>query len=160
MNKMDAAKLLELITLSYPNAYRGMDDDWKKATINMWQMSFPDMPYPIMEQAFNHFRMVSKFPPTVAEMVEELKKIYFQAMEGALVHKGLGNQEAVEQYRLVMAYTARFKDTDNLGGLKLGSLIGRIGGADDVKRLGASGDRMDREDRLSLVDAGGWGSPQ
>ena len=41
----------------------------------MWQMSFPDVPYPIMEQAFNHFRMASKFPPTVAEMVEELKKV-------------------------------------------------------------------------------------
>ena len=41
MNKVEAAKLLELITLSYPNAYRGMEDAWKKATINMWQMSFP-----------------------------------------------------------------------------------------------------------------------
>lgn len=154
MNKVEAAKLLELITLSYPNAYRGMEDAWKKATINMWQMSFPDMPYPIMEQAFNHYRMTSKFPPTVAEMVEELKHIYFQATEGALIHKGLGNQEAVEQYRLVMAYTARYKDTDNLGGLNIGSLQGRIGGGDDVRRLGASRNRLDREDRLSLLDAG------
>lgn len=154
MNKVEAAKLLELITLSYPNAYRGMEDAWKKATINMWHMSFPDVPYPIMEQAFNHFRMVSKFPPTVAEMVEELKRIYNQAVEGALVNKSLDNLEAVAQYRLVMTYTARFKDTDNLGGLNLGSLMGRIGGADDVQRLGASRDRLDRENRLSLMDAG------
>ena len=154
MNKVEAAKLLELITLSYPNAYRGMEDAWKKATINMWHMSFPDVPYPIMEQAFNHFRMVSKFPPTVAERVEELKRIYNQAVEGALVHKSLGNEEAVQQYRLVMAYTARYKDTENLGGLNMGSLLGRIGGADDVQRLGASRDRLDRENRLSLLDAG------
>lgn len=127
MNKVEAAKLLELITLSYPNAYRGMADDWKKATINMWHMSFPDVPYPIMEQAFNHFRMVSKFPPTVAEMVEELKHIYNQAVEGALIQKGLGNQEMVDQYRLVMACTARYKDTDNLGGLNISSLP-RLGG--------------------------------
>ena len=148
MNKVEAAKLLELITLSYPNAYRGMEDAWKKATINMWQMSFPDVPYPIMEQAFNHFRMVSKFPPTVAEMVEELKRIYNQAVEGALLSKSMDNLEAVAQYRLVMTYTARFKDTDSLGGLNLGSIIGRIGGESDVQRLGASRGYLCDSDRL------------
>ena len=148
MNKVEAAMLLELITLSYPNAYRGMEDAWKKATINMWHMSFPDVPYPIMEQAFNHFRMTSKFPPTVAEMVEELKSIYFQATEGALVSKSMGNLEAVAQYRLVMTYTARFKDTSNLGGLNVGSLMGRIGGESNVERLGAPGGYLCDSDRV------------
>ena len=128
MNKQEAAKLLSLIKLSYPTAYRDIDRDTANATVNMWQMSFPDMPYPIMEQAFNHYRMTHKFPPTVAEMVEELKNIYHQAVEGALVHKSLGNQEAVDQYRLVMAYTARYQKADDLGGLNIGSLQGRIGG--------------------------------
>ena len=128
MNKQEAVKLLALIKIAYPTAYRDMDDASKKATVNMWQMSFPDVPYPIMESAFNHFRMVSKFPPTVAEMVEELRRTYFEATEAALVHKGLGNQEAVDQYRLVMAYTARYKDDSNLGGLSIGSLPRMLGG--------------------------------
>ena len=127
MDKFDAAKLLELIVLSYPTAYRGMEDKWKIATINMWQMSFPDVPYPIMEQAFNHFRMVSKFPPTVAEMVEELRHIYFKATEEALVCKALGDEEGVRQYRAVMAYTSRYKDDKNLGGLNIKALP-RLGG--------------------------------
>ena len=152
MNKQESAKLLSLIKLSYPTAYRDIDRDTANATVNMWQMSFPDIPYAIMEQAFNHYRMVSKFPPTVAEMVEELKGIYNQAVEGALIYKGLGDQEMVNQYRLVMAYTARYKDNDNLGGLNIGSLQGRIGGE---AYAGASGNWMDREDRLSLMDAGG-----
>ena len=59
MNKQEAVKLLALIKVAYPTAYRDMDDATKKATVSMWQMSFPDIPYPIMEQAFNHFRMVS-----------------------------------------------------------------------------------------------------
>lgn len=139
MNKADAAKLLDLIVLSYPSAYRGMNDGWKIATVNMWYMSFPDMPYPIMEQAFNHFRMVSKFPPTVAEMVEELRNIYNQAVEGALLQKSLGNQEMVDKYRLVMAYTARYKDTDNLGGLNI-STIPQLGGGDYVGLPGTPGD--------------------
>lgn len=128
MNKQEAVKLLALIKIAYPTAYRDMDDESKKATVNMWQMSFPDVPYPIMEQAFNHFRMVSKFPPTVADIVEALRHIYYHATEGALLHKGLGNQEAVDQYRLVMAYTERYKDTDNLGGLDIGRLPKLLGG--------------------------------
>ena len=151
MNKQEATKLLALIKIAYPTAYRDMDEASKKATVNMWQMSFADMPYPIMEQAFSHFRMVSKFPPTVAEMVEELKHIHNQAVEGALINKSMGNQEMVAQYRLVMAYTARYKD-GNLGGPNIGALVGRIGGG-DYERLGTSGDRLDRAHRLPQLDA-------
>ena len=128
MNKQEAVKLLALIKVAYPTAYRDMDDASKKATVNMWQMSFPDVPYGIMEQAFNHFRMVSKFPPTVAEMVEELKRIHFEATEGAFIHKVLEDWETVDKYRLVMGYTARYKDDRNIGGLNIGSLQKMLGG--------------------------------
>lgn len=153
MNKQEATKLLALIKIAYPTAYRDMDEASKKATVNMWQMSFADMPYPIMEQAFSHFRMVSKFPPTVAEMVEELKHIHNQAVEGALISKTMGDQERLAQFRLVMDYTARYKDSDNLGGLMIGNLIGRIGG-EGYERLGASGDHLGIADRVSELDAG------
>ena len=151
MNKQEAVKLLALIKLSYPTAYRDMDDASKKATVSMWQMSFPDVPYPIMEQAFNHFRMVSKYPPTVAEMVEELRHIYYEATENALVCKSIGNQDLVDQYRLVMAYTARYKDTDNLGGLNI-DCVQKLNGGEQY--AGTSRDRLDRADRLPFLDAG------
>ena len=140
MNKQEATQLLALIKVAYPTAYRDMDVASKKATVNMWQMSFPDVPYPIMEQAFNHFRMVSKFPPTVAEMVEELKQIHFHATECALIHKSLGDDEAVKHYSAIMGFTARYKDTSSIG-LQLGGLPNLLtGGERDVKRLGTSGD--------------------
>ena len=128
MTKKEAAMLLNLIKLSYPTAYRDMDDEWKVATINMWASSFADCPYPIIEQAFNHYRMTHKFPPTVAEMVEELQHLHYEATELALIHKGLGNQDKVEQYRIVMGYTSRYTKKDTLGGLNIDSLQGRIGG--------------------------------
>ena len=128
MTKKEAAMLLELIKLSYPHAYRDMEDNWKVATINMWASSFADVPYPIIEQAFNHYRMTHKFPPTVAEMVEELQHIHYEATELAMIHKTMGDQRKVEQYRMVMAYTSRYTKTDNLGGLNIDSLQGRIGG--------------------------------
>ena len=140
MNKQEATQLLALIKVAYPTAYRDLDAATKKATVNMWQMSFPDVPYPIMEQALAHFRMTSKFPPTVAEMVEELKEIHNQATECALIHKNLGNDDLVKQFRAIMDYTYRYKDSSNFG-LQLGSLTKLLSGGDyNVQRLGTSGD--------------------
>ena len=141
MNKKEATHLLALIKVAYPTAYRDLDAATKKATVNMWAMSFPDVPFPIMEQALAHFRMTSKFPPTVAEMVEELKEIHNQATECALIHKNMGNDELVKQFRAIMDYTYRYKDSSNFG-LQLGSLTKLLngGGYDDVQRLGTSGD--------------------
>lgn len=153
MNKQEAIKLLALIKVAYPTAYRDMDQASKQATVNMWAGSFPDVPYPIMEQAFNHFRMVSKFPPTVAEMVEELKQIHFQALEGAMIHKTMGNEEEVKRYRAIMACTSRYKDSSNLG-LQLSSLPNLLtGGENNVQRLGTSRSDQSFEDRLSVLDA-------
>ena len=153
MTKQEAIQLLALIKVAYPTAYRDMDQASKVATVNMWAGSFPDVPYPIMEQAFNHFRMASKFPPTVAEMVDELKQIHLHATECALVNKSMGDDEAVMRYRAIMDCTARYKNNEHLG-LQLGSLqVPQIGGG-NYERLGTSGDRLDRENRIPLLDAG------
>ena len=140
MNKQEAIKLLALIKVAYPMAYKDMDQASKQATVNMWLMSFPDVPLPIMEQAFNHFRMVSKYPPTVAEMVEELKQIHYHATECALVQRTMGNDDGVRYYKAIMDITYRYKDSSSLG-LQLGNIPNLLtGGEQDVKRLGASGD--------------------
>lgn len=152
MNKQEATQLLALIKLSYPNAYRDMDDVSKRATVNMWQSSFPDVPYSIMEQAFGHYRMTSKFPPTVAEIVEELKHIHNIAFERALLCKGVGNDECMEQYRAIMSATRRYKDVDNFWGEI--EALPLIGGGNDVQRLGASRGEHGTQDRLPLLDAG------
>jgi hypothetical protein len=118
MTKKEAAMLLELIKLSYPHAYRDMNDAWMVATINMWSSSFPDVPYQLMEQAFNHYRMTHKFPPTVAEMVEELGHIYYQALELANIQANLGNERELNHFRAIMSCTHRYKDPDSLGTLQ------------------------------------------
>lgn len=140
MNKQEATKLLALIKIAYPTAYRDMDEASKKATVNMWHMSFPDVPYPIMEQAFNHHRMVSKFPPTVAEMVEELRQIHLHATECALIHKTLGDDAEVRRYKAIMDCTIRYRNYEYLG-LQLGNIpMLEIGGDSNVQRLAAPGD--------------------
>ena len=84
MTRQDAIKLLALIKVAYPSSFKDMDKESKLATVAMWQTSFPDVPYIIMEMAFNNFRMVSKFAPTVADMCDELKHLYYMALEEQL----------------------------------------------------------------------------
>lgn len=159
MNKQEATKLLSLIKLSYPTAYRDIDRETANATVNMWQMSFPDMPYPIMEQAFNHYRMTHKFPPTVAEMVEELQQINTQANWQADIHRNMENQGAFMACMQIAKLTERYCNTRDLGSINMGNLCRMIGGENEKwQRLGASGDRMDRADRLSLLGEGAWGA--
>lgn len=151
MNKQEATQLLALIKLSYPTAYRDMDDVSKRATVSMWASSFPDVPYQLMEQAFNHYRMTSKFPPTVAEMVEELRSIHFIALERAMLCKSVGNEDGVRQYQAIMSCTHAYKDTDNFWGRV--EAFPMIGGMDNVQRLGTPGYHDGIGNRLPSPDA-------
>lgn len=84
MTREESIKLLAIIKVAYPAAYRDMDKESKLATVNMWQISFSDVPYVLMEMAFNNYRLKNTFSPTVSEMAEELKHIYFIALEDSL----------------------------------------------------------------------------
>ena len=107
MNREDAIKLLAVIKVAYPYSYKGMDDSSIEATVNMWHTSFSDVPYMLMQAAFNSFRFKSKFPPTVADMCEELQCIYWSAVE--IYHDPRITQELANKSRAVMECTHRFK---------------------------------------------------
>lgn len=145
MNKQEAAKLLALVKIAYPLSYRDMDDASIHATVNMWHMSFPDVPYAIMEQAFNQFRMVSKFPPTVAEMVEELRHIHFRAEEGMQIQKILGNDMMAKRFAQIMECTKRFEKSDHveLGGGLLPKMLGGENYGQTRKGLNSSSESWD-----------------
>lgn len=109
MTRPEAIKLLALIKVAYPTAYRDMDDDSLNATVSMWESTFPSTPYVIMEMAFDRHRRKSKFPPTVAEMIDELEGIYYDATEDALANAFFGrNPRLVAQCRWVADQTSQF----------------------------------------------------
>ena len=110
MNREESIKLLALIKVAYPTAYKDMDKETKLATVNMWHTTFPSVPYTIMEMAFNRFRLTSKFPPTVAEMAEELASVHYQALEGAMNAQSFGDRESLSLYRGIMMITEPYKN--------------------------------------------------
>ena len=112
MTREEAKKLLALIKVAYPHSYKDMDRDFALATVSMWQSTFPEVPYVIMETAFNQFRKKSKFPPTVADMYEELQGLYFSALDNVLT---TSNNQIVAAARYILEHTKGFKDgTENV----------------------------------------------
>ena len=107
MNKEEATKFLALIKIAYPKAYRNMDNDSIIATINMWQNTFTDVPYAIMEMALDRFRKASEFEPTVASMYKELKDLYYTALGDVM---SSNNEIKIKLGNFVMQHTNRFKE--------------------------------------------------
>ncbi len=112
MTREETIKLLALIKVAYPTAYNDMDDTSKKATVNMWQVTFPDVPYTIMEMAFNRFRMASKFPPTVAEICVELKRLHDNAVGGAYIAAFHDQKDRLEVFEWIANHTRAFQNDD------------------------------------------------
>lgn len=150
MDKQEATKLLALVKIAYPNSYKGMDNASLMATVNMWAMSFPDVPYAIMEQTFNGLRMVLKFPPTVAEMAEQLRKLHYEADELANMQRFIGNLEWEQKYRAVASATKNYKDWPRMNAMGNG-MIAMIGGDCGA---GTFGDRLGGGHGLPQLDAG------
>ncbi|MBO7240205.1 MAG: hypothetical protein J6V23_06960 [Bacteroidaceae bacterium] len=133
MTVEETKKLLALIKVAYPTAYKDMDRDFAVATINMWQTTFPTVPFSIMEMAFDRYRKKSKFAPTIAEMCEEIKDLYYVAVEDVLTSKDK-QIRSVGQY--IMEHTKAF--TDGIGTLNYGA-VARLEGK-NIKMLEGDGD--------------------
>ncbi len=110
MTVNEAGKLLALIKLAYPNSYKDIDKDTQLATVNMWYRAFDTIPFSIMELALDHFVRVSKFPPTIADMCEELKAINGEALQNVLTLED-GERRKLNFY--IMQQTERFKERND-----------------------------------------------
>lgn len=98
MNKTEAAKIIAILQVNYPENFRGKSDDVIKATVDLWTRAFADEPYALVSAAvMTH--MVSdtnRFMPPVgvikAKIAEMLKPDEMTEQEAwSLVAKALRN---------------------------------------------------------------------
>ena len=108
MTVEESIKLLALIKLAYPNSYKDIDKDTQLATVKMWQRAFDTVPFAIMELALDHFVKVSKFPPTISDICEELKSIHYEALTNVLSG---GEQRKLNLY--IMQQTESFTERND-----------------------------------------------
>ena len=107
MTLEESIKILALIKLAYPNSYKDVDKDTQIATVNMWQRNFSTIPLAVMEMALDHFIKSSKFPPTIADICEELQRIHYEAMGNCMFLEN-GEQRNINKY--IMNVTQGFKE--------------------------------------------------
>ena len=113
MNKTEAKKLLAMIKVAYPIAYKDLSAPMAEATANLWQTSFGDIPYDIIALAFSAFVQTSKKPPTIADMCEALNDLHTEAQGRIAEARGLGgfsDETKLARLNYIVDNTTRFSD--------------------------------------------------
>lgn len=110
MTLEESVKLLALIKLAYPNSYKDIDKETQLATVKMWQRAFDNTPFAIMEIALDHFVKASKFPPTIADICEELRGVHYEALQNVLT---LDDGEQRNLNKRIMEHTERFTERND-----------------------------------------------
>ena len=110
MTYKESVKFLALIKLSYPNSYKDIDKDTQLATVNMWQRAFESVPFAIMEMALDHFVKVSKYPPAISDICEELKNLHSVALFNVLSEE---DSSTIDINLFIVENTKNFKETDD-----------------------------------------------
>lgn len=106
MTIKETDQFLALVALAYPLSFKNMGAAIAQATTNMWQNTFREIPYVVMELALERYRRKSKFPPTVAEIIEELKGLHYVAYLDANFAELTGDKETFRKSRWLMEQTS------------------------------------------------------
>lgn len=79
MTADDANKLLALAKANYSYAFKTMSKQEKVLLVQSWAFALQDIPADIVMLAFMQLLTTSKWLPTVAEIREKVKDMYYQS---------------------------------------------------------------------------------
>ncbi len=75
MTKENVTELLGLIRIAYPRFYANLTKQDALATIELWYSMFKDMEYEVVKVAVNSLINTLEFPPTIADVKNEIYKL-------------------------------------------------------------------------------------
>lgn len=81
MNIKETAQILAILKAAYPNSYKNLTDDDATATANVWAAQFAKMPVGVVLIAVNKLISTNTFPPTIKEVKERIRGLYWEAWE-------------------------------------------------------------------------------
>lgn len=95
MTADDANKLLALAKANYSYAFKTMSKQEKVLLVQSWAFALQDIPADIVMLAFMQLLTTSKWLPTVAEIREKVKGMYYQtAYQNDLIPEAEGVRRA------------------------------------------------------------------
>lgn len=90
MTQKEATQILAILKAAYPNSYRGMTKEEAIGTVNVWATQFINIPARVVMIAVNKLISTNTFPPSIGEVKEKIRSLYFEAMgELPYQHGGL-----------------------------------------------------------------------
>lgn len=96
MTRQEALKILAVLRVAYPNSYRGLDEDMASAMAGLWTSQFANMPYSVVSLAVERLISKSTFPPTIAEVNDELRSLWAEATALLSMHEQSYEWEMLE----------------------------------------------------------------
>ncbi len=79
MTQKEATQILAILKAAYPNSYKGMTKEEAIGTVNVWATQFIDMPVSVVMLAVNKLISTNTFPPSINEVKERIRGLYFEA---------------------------------------------------------------------------------
>lgn len=154
MTITDANKLLALAKANYSYAFKSMSQQEKVMLVQSWAFALQDVPADIVMLAFMELLSTSKWLPTVADIREQVKRLYYEALYPAAPGRiTTTKSEAARAYIIAQTQTLRGDFSPQLSldailagtyGLEIGSgrmeftaleQAERLPGAEDEKEL-------------------------
>ena len=90
MTQKEATQILAILKAAYPNSYRGMTKEEAVGTVNVWATQFINIPVNVVMIAVNKLISTNTFPPSIGEVKEKIRGLYFEALgELPYQHGGL-----------------------------------------------------------------------
>lgn len=90
MTKAETAQILAILKAAYPNTFKNLSAEDASATVNVWAAQFANMPVNVVMVAVNKLISTNVFPPTINEVKERIRGLYWEAWEMISLHnKGL-----------------------------------------------------------------------
>lgn len=105
MTQKEATQILAILKAAYPNSYKGMSKEEAIGTVNVWATQFIDIPVSVVMIAVNKLISTNTFPPSINEVKEKIRGLYFEALgEIPYQHGGLyaNNRNEIPPERLAL----------------------------------------------------------
>ncbi len=111
MTREEAIKILAVLTAAYPHSYKSMTEEEANGVVMVWSIQFADVPADIVFMAVNKAISSCKFPPSISEVKECLKSLYWD-IQTLLVSECTREEiskETLAEYQRICDFTKQFK---------------------------------------------------
>lgn len=87
MTVEETKKILAIVKAAYPNAYKDMTKKEALGTVTVWASQFAEMPATVVLIAVNKLISTNTFPPSIKEVKESIRGLYWEAWEAVNYHE-------------------------------------------------------------------------